>query len=151
MEKAASRERRTENSRLVRALRELSAGGGPAAPRPVYVLFGPALELQHLEPWRDTADLRGMELVTGGWSTFTPAYEAQLARLGITDVYTDLAKRHDMFLVAKAKHARHYITFVEEHRGRRYGLKPMPGFGAVHRAARARVYRVQDLGPAPPR
>lgn len=61
-----------------------------------------------------------------GWPTFSPAYEARKARLGISDTFGDLARDDDIvFVVRRSGTVSALTNYYERHRGEEVSFEPV--------------------------
>lgn len=103
--------------RLKDAVGQLQRLRAPGQGPPVFVVIGSGLELRWMSPLENGALLEELQLVTLGWATHSPHYLDSLAQHGIQDIYLDLARRDDLYLIASSTAARAYAVFLRE----RYG------------------------------
>lgn len=113
-------------------LREAFSGFAAADPDGVFVAWGPQVQMgaQSLSPWR-RGGLGGPPMILLGWPARSPAYEAQLTRLAIDDLYAAVAARPDVYLPMRIEaKGDMYLRYLEEHYGFSGLLRPATRVGA---------------------
>jgi hypothetical protein len=69
------------------------------------------------EPLAVHTEYRNLHFLPPGWSTNSPAFDTRLARVGISDVYTELQTNPHMYLVGQPWKAAATQAFYRQHRG----------------------------------
>jgi len=113
-------------------LREALSGFAAVDPDGVFVAWATQIQTgaQALSPWR-RGGLGGPPMIVLGWPERSPAYEAQLTRLAIDDLYAAVAARPDVYLPMRmAARVGMYLRYLEEHYGFSGVLRPAAEVGA---------------------
>ncbi|OFW54835.1 MAG: hypothetical protein A2V75_06995 [Actinobacteria bacterium RBG_16_70_17] len=113
-------------------LREAFAGFAAVDPDGIFVAWGGQVQMgaQSLSPWR-RGGLGGPRMILFGWPARSPAYEAQLTRLAIDDLYAAVAARPDVYLPMRMEaRGGMYLRYLAEHYGFSGLLRPAARVGA---------------------
>lgn len=104
--------KRAVYARMLSDLDALSASGKLAAGA-LIVSPGCGLPLEWADPLR--VDFPHVEYLPMGWLTFSPSFDAALARFGVSSLTEAFSSGKPVYLVARAKHARVVEKFLREH------------------------------------
>jgi hypothetical protein len=115
----------------------------------LFVAEGDELRLGGVSPLRSTRVFGGLNLLLGGWGTFSPLYQAQLKKFRITNLFVDIVDRSDVFLVARPQGGQAYISYMKERYGKNLVLEEQPRPLAFRRLRAGRIYRIRSTPQTP--